>query len=71
MEIQEVWPGMDPKSRDWFRQNPGCRALPRTLVNIIGAGYPGHIKVDQDGIMPLSKTDLAFLHGVALASRQM
>ncbi|ALE05643.1 hypothetical protein AL755_09380 [Arthrobacter sp. ERGS1:01] len=62
MEIQDVWQGLDPKSQDWFRQNPGCRALPRTLVNIISTGYAGHIKVDQDGIMPLTEKDLKFLH---------
>ena len=64
MEIADAWDGMGRESKDWFTRNPGCRALPRTLVNIIRAGYNGNITVDQDGIMPLNKNDLRFLHGV-------
>ncbi|ALO67304.1 hypothetical protein NHF46_07930 [Arthrobacter alpinus] len=63
MLLQEVWDGLGQETKDWFRQNPGCRVLPRTLVNIVSDGYSGPVMVDQDGMMALSAADLTFLHG--------
>jgi len=65
MLLEEVWDGLDPETKHWFRQNPGCRALPRTIVNIIRDGYTGRVVVDQDGMMALSRADLQFLQSVA------
>lgn len=64
MLLQDVWDGLgqEAEAKDWFLQNPGCRVLPRTLVNIVGDGYSGPLTVDQDGMTALSAADLTFLH---------
>ncbi|MGA7206206.1 MAG: hypothetical protein WBX27_16410 [Specibacter sp.] len=68
LRLQEVWDGLSTETKGWFQQNPGCRALPRTLVNIIRESYRGPIALDQDGIMALSPDDLKFLQSTPLSA---
>lgn len=64
MKLEDVWDGLSMETKAWFKQNPGCRILPRTLVNIISDGYQGPTGADQNGMMALSPNDIRFLKAV-------
>ena len=70
MQLQDVWDGLSKETKDWFRQNPGCRVLPRTLVNTIRTDYLGPIVLDQDGMMALTPEDLQFLLATLRSARE-
>ncbi|MDQ0077558.1 hypothetical protein [Arthrobacter oryzae] len=61
MELKSQWHRLDPATRRWFMDNPGCVVLPRTIATIIARVADEPIVRDQHGAIQLSPEDVSFI----------
>lgn len=63
--IHEWWNDLDPATRRWMAENPGCLVLPRTIANAIHAAVRQGTDQDQHGELQLSAQDHEFIRAQA------
>ncbi|WP_430295307.1 hypothetical protein [Sinomonas sp. B1-1] len=65
MTIEQWWNLLDPDTRRWLVENPGCAVLPRTVVNAVNRASidPSSelLSADAHGECSLSPRDLEFI----------
>lgn len=59
--IDEWWSDLDPETRNWFAENPGCLVLPRTIANTVCKVTGAHAGQDRHGRLELSARDREFI----------
>jgi hypothetical protein len=71
MELKSQWHRLDPATRRWLLDNPGCVVLPRTISAIVARVADEPVVRDQHGAIQLTAADLSFIrtrvHGSAIA----
>lgn len=65
MEIAKLWDRLDPDTRQWLVDNPGCRILPRTVAAAIMKSTGVEFEQDRHGETVLSPGDCDFIRGAA------
>jgi len=65
MEIAKLWDQLDPETRQWLVDNPGCQILPRTVAAAIMKGTGEQLEQDRHGETVLSPSDCDFIRGAA------
>jgi hypothetical protein len=71
MGIEELWDRLEPETRQWFVDNPGCKILPRAVVAMIDKTTGAHLQQDRHGESVLSPSDCDFIRTAAdLAERR-
>jgi hypothetical protein len=67
MELKSQWHRLDPATRRWLLDNPGCVVLPRTISTMVARVADEPVVRDQHGAIQLSAADVSFirarLHG--------
>jgi hypothetical protein len=67
MELKSQWHRLDPATRRWLLDNPGCVVLPRTISTIVARVADEPVVRDRHGTIQLSAADVSFiratLHG--------
>ncbi|UZX02144.1 hypothetical protein F8G81_05565 [Arthrobacter sp. CDRTa11] len=61
MTLKDEWDRLDPETRQWLLENPGCVMLPRTVTARIKQHSVGLIETDNHGQLMLSREDLDFI----------
>ena len=61
MELKSQWHRLDPATRRWFMDNPGCVVLPRTIATIVARVADEPVVRDQHGAIQLSAEDVSFI----------
>lgn len=61
MAIRERWGRLDPATRKWLTENPGCLILPRAITAAICTESGEDIECDNNGQMVLTPEDRGFL----------
>ena len=61
MDIEKLWDRLEPETRQWLVDNPGCRILPRTVVAAITKATGVQVEQDRHGESSLSPSDCDFL----------
>lgn len=68
--IEHLWNKLDPKTQEWLRANPGSVILPRSVTAALlrASDDPEALEegIDQNGQLPLSARDQAFLKSMAV-----
>lgn len=62
MEIEKLWDRLEPDTRQWLVDNPGCRILPRTVAAMIAKSTGANVEQDRHGETLLSRRDCDFIH---------
>lgn len=65
MDIEKLWDRLEPGTRQWFVDNPGCRILPRTVVAAITRATGEQLEQDRHGETVLSPSDCDFIRKAA------
>lgn len=69
--IEHLWNKLDPKTQEWLRANPGSVILPRSVTAALlrASDDPEALEegIDQNGLLPLSERDQAFLKSMAVS----
>jgi hypothetical protein len=65
MGIEELWDRLEPETRQWFVDNPGCRILPRAVVAAIDKATGAQLEQDRHGESVLSPSDCDFIRTAA------
>ncbi|MEV7572221.1 hypothetical protein AB0P28_03875 [Pseudarthrobacter sp. NPDC089323] len=65
MDIDKLWDRIDPQTRQWLVDNPGCRILPRTLAAEIKKATGADIEQDRHGESLLAPSDCDFIRRAA------
>jgi hypothetical protein len=61
MELKSQWHRLDPATRRWLLDNPGCVVLPRTISTILARVADEPVVRDQHGAIRLTPADLSFI----------
>lgn len=61
MDLKSQWHRLDPATRQWLLDNPGCVVLPRTISTIVARVADEPVILDQHGAIQLSAADLTFI----------
>ncbi|MEW1918620.1 hypothetical protein [Pseudarthrobacter oxydans] len=61
MNIEKLWDRLEPGTRQWLVDNPGCRILPRTVVAAIAKATGEELEQDRHGETVLSPSDCEFI----------
>jgi hypothetical protein len=61
MELKSQWHRLDPATRRWLLDNPGCVVLPRTISTILARVADEPVVRDQHGAIRLTAADLSFI----------
>lgn len=61
MELKSQWHRLDPATRRWLLDNPGCVVLPRTISTILARVADEPVVRDQHGAIQLTAADLSFI----------
>lgn len=68
--IEHLWNKLDPNTQEWLRANPGSVILPRSVTAALlrASDDPEALEegIDQNGLLPLSERDQAFLKSMAV-----
>jgi hypothetical protein len=59
--IHEWWKDLDPATRQWFLENPGCMMVPRTVANVVHRIAGTGADQDRHGEMQLTQQDHDFI----------
>ena len=65
MGIENLWDRLEPETRQWLVENPGCRILPRTVVASIAKATGTELEQDRHGEISLSSSDCDFIRRTA------
>lgn len=65
MGIGSLWDRLEPGTRQWFIDHPGCRILPRFVVAAINKATGTRIDQDRHGESVLSPGDCEFIRAAA------
>lgn len=65
MGIDKVWDLLEPETRHWLTDNPGCRILPRAVVAAITKATGVQFEQDRHGETLLSPSDCEFIRKAA------
>jgi hypothetical protein len=65
MTVKDLWDRLDPDTKRWFLDNPGCLLLPHTITATIREASGQDVECDQHGQMVLSPQDRDFIHSKA------
>jgi hypothetical protein len=61
MDIDRLWERIEPETRQWLVDNPGCRILPRTVAAEIVKATGADIEQDRHGESLLAPSDCEFI----------
>lgn len=61
MELKTQWHRLDPATRRWLMDNPGCVVLPRTIATKVARVADEPVVRDQHGAIVLSAEDVRFI----------
>jgi hypothetical protein len=61
MELKSQWHRLDPATRRWLINNPGCVVLPRTIASVVERVADEPVVRDQHGGIQLSDEDVRFI----------
>ena len=61
MDIEKLWDRLEPETRQWLVDNPGCRILPRAVVAAITKATGEQLEQDRHGETVLSPSDCDFI----------
>ena len=61
MGIENLWDRLEPETRQWLVDNPGCRILPRTVVAAMIKATGVQFEQDRHGETLLSRRDCDFI----------
>lgn len=65
MDLKTQWHRLDPATRRWLMDNPGCVILPRTISTIVAKLADVPVMLDRHGAIQLSAEDITFIRGRA------
>ncbi len=65
MDIEKLWDRLEPETRQWLVDNPGCRILPRAVVAAITKATGAELEQDRHGETVLSPSDCDFIRKAA------
>jgi hypothetical protein len=65
MDIDKLWDRLEPDTRQWLVDNPGCRILPRTVAAAIKKATGAEFEQDRHGESVLSPSDCDFIRAAA------
>ena len=65
MGIDKLWDRLEPETRQWLVDNPGCTMLPRSVVAAIKKATGAQIEQDRHGESTLSPADCNFIRDAA------
>ena len=65
MNLKDRWGRLDPATRKWLTDNPGCQTLPRTIAAVISKETGENIETGQHGEAAISREDQAFIRSKA------
>ena len=65
MDIEKLWDRLEPETRQWLLDNPGCRILPRAVVAAITKATGAELEQDRHGETVLSPSDCDFIRKAA------
>ena len=65
MGIEKLWDRLEPETRQWFVENPGCKILPRAVVAAIMKATGVEFEQDRHGEIILSPADCDFIRTAA------
>ena len=65
MNLKDRWSRLDPATRKWLTDNPGCQILPRTIVAVISKETGENLATGQHGEAAISREDQAFIRSKA------
>ncbi|AUZ35669.1 hypothetical protein C3B78_15240 [Arthrobacter sp. PGP41] len=65
MDIEKLWDRLEPETRQWLLDNPGCRILPRAVVAAITKATGAQLEQDRHGETVLSPSDCDFIRTAA------
>ena len=61
MNLKDRWGRLDPATRKWFMDNPGCQILPRTITAVISKETGENLPTGMHGEAPMSREDQDFI----------
>ncbi|HKU01828.1 MAG TPA: hypothetical protein VJQ80_03350 [Arthrobacter sp.] len=61
MNLKDRWAHLDPATRKWLIDNPGCQILPRTITAMIAKQSGGSLPTGLHGEAAMSREDQAFI----------
>ncbi|NUT71905.1 hypothetical protein [Pseudarthrobacter sp. C4D7] len=64
MNLKERWGRLDPATRKWLIDNPGCQILPRTITAVISKESGGNLPTGQHGEAFVSREDQDFIRSM-------
>jgi hypothetical protein len=65
MGIDKLWDQLEPETRQWLVDNPGCRILPRSVAAAIVKATGACFEQDRHGETLLSPGDCDFIRTAA------
>lgn len=65
MDIEQLWDRLEPGTRRWLVDNPGCRILPRTIAAEIKKATGADFEQNRHGESTLSPGDCDFIRRAA------
>jgi hypothetical protein len=65
MTVKDQWDRLDPDTKKWLLDNPGCLILPHSITATIREESGQDIECDQHGQMVLSPQDRDFIRAKA------
>lgn len=65
MHIKDHWDRLDPATRKWFIDNPGCQILPRTITAVVSKAAGEDLASGQHGETVISQEDHEFIRSKA------
>ena len=65
MHIKDHWDRLDPATRKWLIDNPGCQILPRTITAVVSKTAGEDFGTGQHGERALSQEDHEFIRSKA------
>ncbi|WP_104044864.1 hypothetical protein [Arthrobacter sp. ZGTC412] len=69
MVIDNLWDRLEPETRQWFVNNPGCIILPRSVGAAISKATGVLLEQDRHGETIVSPTDRDFLRATLQGHR--
>ncbi|WP_457974596.1 hypothetical protein [Arthrobacter sp. D1-17] len=65
MTVEDQWDRLDPETKKWLLDNPGCLILPHGITATIREESGQDMECDQHGQMLLSPQDRDFIRSKA------
>ncbi|MEV8000991.1 hypothetical protein [Pseudarthrobacter oxydans] len=69
MNIEKLWDRLEPGTRQWLVNNPGCRILPRSVVAAIAKATGEELEQDRHGETVLLQRLRVHSHRLAASGR--